>query len=101
ILTPLTAIFCPFLAIASLIHGSLALTVHLRTKKEMSKVPAHWEHEIVDKIVAMVRERGNKTLLIGNGDVMDIKQGRERVKEFGVDGIMIGTSVPSHQPDFV
>ena len=57
----------------------------------MSKVAAHWDHDIVDRLVAMVKERGSKTLLIGNGDVVDVKDGREKVREFGLDGIMIGT----------
>ena len=58
----------------------------------MSKVYAHWESEIINKAIAMIRERGNKTLLIGNGDVPDMDDARKKVQQFGVDGVMIGIS---------
>ena len=47
----------------------------------MSKVPAHWEHDILDIAVAMIKERGNKTLLIGNGDVIDLVDGRKKCEQ--------------------
>jgi nifR3 family TIM-barrel protein len=65
-----------------------ALTVHLRTVKEMSKVPAHWE--LMPEIVKIV---DHKTLLLGNGDVMNLKEANEKVKETGCDGIMIGRGI--------
>lgn len=68
-----------------------ALTIHGRTAKQMSKVPADW-----DKIAA-VRELRDKlspdTIIIGNGDVMTRDQGQELVKKYRVDGIMIGRGV--------
>lgn len=72
-----------------------ALTVHLRTKKEMSKVAAHWE--IMPDIVAMRNKLAPATLIIGNGDVMDRAHGLELVKQTGIDGIMIGRGV-FHNP---
>ncbi len=68
-----------------------ALTVHLRTRMEMSAVPAQWElaHEIVE-----LRNRvAPKTLLIGNGDITSMEDARARVKESGMDGAMIGRGV--------
>lgn len=68
-----------------------ALTMHLRTRKEMSLVPARWEHlrEIRD-----IRDRmGKETLLIGNGDVADLADGRARAEEYGADGVMIGRGI--------
>ncbi len=64
------------------------LTVHGRTTKEMSKVPARWSdiktvREIRDKI-------SPKTLIVGNGDVLSREQGEVLANETGVDGIMIG-----------
>ncbi len=44
-----------------------ALTIHLRTRKEMSKVPANWEH--MKKIIEIRDEISPETLIIGNGDV--------------------------------
>ena len=46
-----------------------ALTVHLRTKKEMSKVPAHYE--LIPKIIRMRDEISPETKLIINGDIKD------------------------------
>ena len=66
-----------------------ALTIHARTRKEMSEVPARWEH--VREVVEMAK--GTGTLIIGNGDVGDMKDARERVRESGADGVMIGRSV--------
>lgn len=67
------------------------LTVHARTRKEMSKVPAHWD--IMPKIVAMKNTISPGTLIIGNGDVANKTEGAKLVKNTGVDGVMIGRGV--------
>ncbi|NTV41341.1 MAG: tRNA-dihydrouridine synthase [Candidatus Moranbacteria bacterium] len=66
-----------------------ALTVHLRTKKEMSEVPAHWE--LAPEIVKMAKTAG--VVIIGNGDVTSLKDGKEKNKKSGMDGIMIGRGI--------
>lgn len=68
-----------------------ALTVHLRTKKEMSKVPAHWE--LMPEIKDLRDAIAPQTLLIGNGDVEDRQHGEKILLETGIDGIMIGRGV--------
>lgn len=68
-----------------------ALTVHARTAKEMSKVPAHWEE--VTKVVKLRDAIAPQTLIIGNGDVMNRQEGLKRAIETGADGIMIGRGV--------
>lgn len=68
-----------------------ALTIHLRSKKEMSKVPAHWE--LAPDIVALRDELAPETLIIGNGDVRDKQHGLRLINETGMDGIMIGRGV--------
>lgn len=68
-----------------------ALTVHARTMKEMSKVPAHWEE--VTKAVKLRDEIAPHTLIIGNGDVADREDGMRRIAETSADGIMIGRGV--------
>lgn len=73
------------------------LTVHLRTRKEMSDVPAHWEimPEIVklrDQVQANLLPE-KRTLIIGNGDVKDISDGQQKIKESGCDGVMIGRGI--------
>lgn len=65
------------------------LTVHGRTKKELSAVPAHW-----DRIATVVDlARGSGTLIIGNGDVQSLQHAKERVAETGVDGVMFGRAI--------
>ena len=68
-----------------------ALTIHLRTKKEMSKVPAHFE--LIDDIKALRDEISPGTPLIINGDILNRAQGEELAAKHGVDGIMIGRGV--------
>lgn len=68
-----------------------ALTVHGRTVAELSKVPAHWDE--IGKVVA-IRDRMNvATVIIGNGDVKDAADAREKHATYGVDGVMIGRGI--------
>jgi len=67
------------------------LTIHLRTRKEMTKVPAHYE--LIPEIIQLRDEIAPKTLLTINGDVVNRQQGEELAKKYGVDGIMIGRGV--------
>ncbi len=71
-----------------------AITVHARTRKEMSLVPAHWE---VVKDAVAIRDKydssENKTLILGNGDVRDLADGEEKIKATGADGVMIGRGI--------
>lgn len=72
------------------------LTIHLRTKKEMSKVPAH--HELIPEIVALRDEIAPDTLLTINGDIEDRAHGLALIAANpGVDGVMIGRGV-FHNP---
>ncbi len=75
-----------------LLHQELAaITMHGRTVREMSKVPAHWDE--IARVVALRNELAPDTLIIGNGDVIDRAHGLELVAQTGVDGIMIGRGV--------
>lgn len=67
------------------------LTVHLRTKKEMSKVPAHFE--LIPEIKKLRDELAPDTLLVINGDVRDRVHGIEFYDTYGIDGIMIGRGI--------
>lgn len=67
------------------------LTVHLRTKKEMSKVGAHFE--LIPEIVALRNEIAPQTKLMINGDIMTRAQGLELAKKHGFEGIMMGRGV--------
>lgn len=67
------------------------LTIHGRTMKEMSKVPARWDD--IKKVCDIVRSLTKKTLVIGNGDVKDLEDAKNKVKESGVDGVMFGRAI--------
>lgn len=71
------------------------LTIHLRTRKEMSKVPAHYE--LISEIKKLRDEIAPQTLLTINGDIRDRQHGEELVQQYGVDGIMIGRGI-FHNP---
>ncbi len=68
-----------------------ALTVHARMRKELSKVPAHW-----DRILKAVEIRDalkSPTRIIGNGDVQDLADARHKADVSGADGIMLGRAI--------
>lgn len=72
------------------------LTVHLRTRKEMSKVSAHWE--LMPEVVKLVRDitgevKDGGTLVLGNGDVISVQDGKEKARVTGCDGVMIGRGI--------
>ncbi len=71
------------------------LTVHGRTRKQMSKVPADWG--IIGQVREIRDKLGIKTLIVGNGDVFSRAQGEELAQKYGLDGIMIGRGV-FHDP---
>jgi nifR3 family TIM-barrel protein len=76
---------------ALLEEAPAAITLHLRTRKEMSLVPADWEQM---KKAVEIRNRVNPSvLLIGNGDVQDLDDGRAKVAEAGCDGAMLGRAM--------
>src|SRR3989338_572424 len=72
-----------------------AITIHARTRKEMSDVPARWD------TVARAVEIRNQcqgdalplTLIVGNGDVKDIVDARVKAAETKCDGVMLGRAI--------
>src|SRR3989338_2017127 len=68
-----------------------AITLHARTRKEMSKVPAHWNR--VKDAVKIRDSLKSKTLIVGNGDTFNIVDARMRATESGADGIMLGRAI--------
>ena len=67
------------------------LSIHLRTRKEMSQVDAHWE--LIPEIKQLRDDIAPDTLLTINGDIPDRQTGLELVEKYGVDGVMIGRGV--------
>jgi tRNA-dihydrouridine synthase len=71
------------------------LSIHLRTRDEMSKVPAHWE--LIPEIKKLRDEIAPDTLLTINGDIPDRQTGLKLAEQYGVDGVMIGRGI-FHNP---
>lgn len=68
-----------------------AITIHARTRKEMSKAPAKWEK--VSKVVELVKKSDKEILVIGNGDVLNLENGKTKAEESGADGVMLGRAI--------
>lgn len=76
-------------------QGIEALTIHGRTTKQLSQVPADWEE--IAKAVRVRDALGVDTIILGNGDVETAEEALQKTKEYGVDGVMIGRGV-FHNP---
>jgi tRNA-dihydrouridine synthase len=68
-----------------------ALTIHARTRKDLSQVPANWDY--VSRVVKLRDKIAPETLIIGNGDVSDMNDGIEKGTQTHCDGIMIGRAL--------
>ncbi|MEJ0021555.1 MAG: tRNA-dihydrouridine synthase [Candidatus Doudnabacteria bacterium] len=71
-----------------------AITIHLRTVKELSLVPAHWE--IMPQVVELINQlttKENRPLILGNGDVLTLTEAEQKISETGADGVMIGRGI--------
>jgi tRNA-dihydrouridine synthase len=68
-----------------------ALTLHARTRKDLSKVPARWER--VAAAVALRDGMGVPTRIIGNGDVLSCEDGLQKIAATGADGAMVGRAL--------
>lgn len=67
------------------------LSVHLRTRDEMSKVDAHWD--LIPQIMEIRDRIAPQTLITINGDIPDRQTGLQLAEQYGVDGIMIGRGI--------
>ena len=68
-----------------------AIILHGRTRKEMSRVPAHWD--AIGRAAKIVKASKLETLVIGNGDVVDLADAYQKAREYKLDGIMVGRAV--------
>ena len=74
-----------------LAEGIAALTVHARTRKDLSLVPANWDY--LKRVVALRDTLAPETVIIGNGDVTSLADGRTKAAQSGVDGVMVGRAL--------
>lgn len=68
-----------------------ALTVHARTRKDLSQVPANWDY--ITRVVKLRNQISPNTIIIGNGDVTSMDDGMVKARKTGCDGLMIGRAV--------
>lgn len=71
-----------------------AVTIHGRTAKQLSDVPANWEE--IGKAVKIKNQISPDTIIIGNGDVKSYNDVLETYKKYGVDGVMVGRGIFSN-----
>ena len=76
-------------------HKLNMLTIHGRTVRQMSKVPAGWQ--AIEHVRELRDQLSPNTLIVGNGDVMNRDQGEKLARTHRLDGIMIGRGV-FHDP---
>jgi len=74
-----------------LVEEPALVTIHARTRKEMSKVPARWDR--VKRAVEIRDELNSRTLIFGNGDLRDLEDAKRKVEESGADGAMLGRAI--------
>lgn len=67
------------------------LTMHLRTRKELSKVPAHWG--LANTVRKEFTKKHVDTLYIANGDVATLKDAQEKNRDYDIDGVMVGRGI--------
>jgi nifR3 family TIM-barrel protein len=71
-----------------------AITVHGRTQKMQSEGLADWNE--IAKAVNLRSRLGSTAKIIGNGDITSIQDAEEKVRLYGVDGVMIGRGIFSN-----
>lgn len=68
-----------------------AVTLHARTRKDLSKVPARWER--IARAVEIRDELNSEARILGNGDVLSLRDAHEKVAQTGADGAMVGRAL--------
>lgn len=64
----------------------VAISIHGRTLRQMYTGFADWDE--IGKAARLIRK--TQTLVLGNGDVKSVEDGRKKSKEYGLDGVLIG-----------
>ncbi|HBC72545.1 MAG: tRNA-dihydrouridine synthase [Candidatus Amesbacteria bacterium GW2011_GWB1_47_19] len=68
-----------------------AVTIHARTIREKSAVPAHWDE--IGKAVRLKNKMRSSTVIIGNGDVKSLAEAKEKAHKYRTEGVMAGRAV--------
>lgn len=65
-----------------------AISLHGRTLKQSYSGRSNWE--VIAKAAAIVKQNSPNTIFLGNGDVLDYEEAKQKVIDCGVDGVLIG-----------
>lgn len=68
-----------------------AIIIHARTRQEKSDVPANWD--VIAQAVEIRQAMGSSSRILGNGDVQDLTEARQRANATGSDGVMLGRAI--------
>jgi tRNA-dihydrouridine synthase B len=63
-----------------------AIALHGRTLKQMYSGEANWE--VIGKVAKIVKK--TNTLFLGNGDIQSLEDARQKCKQYGTDGALVG-----------
>lgn len=74
-----------------------ALILHGRTQKQQSEGLANWQE--IGRGAEIRSSLSPETIFLGNGDVMNVQQGKDLCLQYGLDGVMIGRGI-FHNPWF-
>ncbi len=69
-----------------LLEKPTVISLHGRTLKQMYRGTADWS--AIARAAAFMK--GTGTLLLGNGDIQNLEEAAMRVRETGVDGVLVG-----------
>ena len=67
----------------------VSITIHARTRRQLSLVPADWGK--IKKAVLIAK--GSGIPILGNGDVLSLAQGQKLCKETGAQGALYGRAI--------
>ena len=69
--------------------GAAAVTIHGRTAQNRYSKPSDWER--IRQVVELEKQSHNGIMpIIGNGDILTHYEARRRIKQSGVDAVMVG-----------
>lgn len=67
------------------------ISLHGRTLRQLYMGKANWE--VIAKAARVVHESGLGVTLLGNGDVDSMEDANSKIREYGVDGVLVGRAV--------
>ena len=67
------------------------ISMHGRTLKQLYMGVANWEE--IAKACRVVKSSGLGISFLGNGDVKSIEDAKEKIKTYGVDGVLVGRAI--------